>query len=135
MFSATRGCVGVRILDLDDGDLNRLADHLGNISLQLLNLLAARTDDKARTSTLDQDLNFLGSTLDLDCRNTCILQQVLQVLTDVVVFHEEIAKDIVLCEPTGIPILDYADTETVRINFLAHCLTSPYSFSARTRVT
>ena len=48
------------------------------------------------------------------------VQTLLQILTDLVVFHEEVAEHIVLSEPTGIPILDNADTETVRIYFLAH---------------
>lgn len=50
----------------------------------------------------------------------CVVQTLLQILTDLVVFHEEVAEHIVLSEPTGIPILDNADTETVRIYFLAH---------------
>ena len=53
-------------------------------------------------------------------RNACVVQTLLQILTDLVVFHEEVAEHIVLSEPTGIPILDNADTETVRIYFLAH---------------
>ena len=73
---------------------------------------------------LDHDLDLVVLTLDLDRRNACIEQTLLQFLTDVVVFHEEVAERIVLCEPTGIPILDNADTETVRIYFLAHCLPS-----------
>ena len=69
---------------------------------------------------LDHDLDFVVLALDLDRRNACVVQTLLQILTDLVVFHEEVAELIVLSEPTGIPILDNADTETVRIYFLAH---------------
>src|SRR5699024_3240485 len=104
--------VGVGVLQLDDGDLDRLCDHLAHLSLQLLDQLAALADNQTRTCNLKDDLNVLLGTLDLDCCNACVVQLLLQNITDVVVFHEEIAELCVLCEPTGIPILDYAYTET-----------------------
>ena len=115
-----QGSVGVRVLDLDDRAANLLAVLLGQLFLELLDVLAAAADNHARTRALDHDLDLVVLTLDLDRRNACIEQTLLQFLTDVVVFHEEVAERIVLCEPTGIPILDNADTETVRIYFLAH---------------
>src|SRR5699024_5189746 len=106
--------------DLDDRAADLLAVLLGELFLKLLDVLAAAADNHAGTRALDHDLDFVVLALDLDRRNACVVQTLLQFLTDVVVFHEEVAEHIVLSEPTGIPILDNADTETVRIYFLAH---------------
>ena len=117
---SNQGSVGVRVLDLDDGAANLLAVLLGQLFFELLDVLAAAADNHAGTCALDHDLDFVVLALDLDRRNACVVQTLLQILTDLVVFHEEVAEHIVLSEPTGIPILDNADTETVRIYFLAH---------------
>ena len=115
-----QGRVGVRILDLDDRAADLLAVLAGQLFLELLDILATAADNHAGTRALDHDFDLVVLTLDFDRRNACVVQTLLQFLTNVVVFHEEVAEHIVLSEPTGIPILDNADTETVRIYFLAH---------------
>ena len=115
-------CVGVRVLDFDDVERYRLAQHLLHFLAELFDVLAALADDDARASAGDEDLDSAVAALDLDGRNACCVQGLLQILTDVVVFHEKVAELIVLGEPAGIPIFNYADTKTVRINFLAHNL-------------
>ena len=115
-------CIGVRVLDLDDVEGYRLAQHLLHFLTELFDVLAALADNDARTSAGDEDLYSAVAALDLDGRNACSLQGLLQILTNVVVFHEEVAELVVLGKPTGIPIFNYADTKTVRINFLTHSL-------------
>ena len=126
--------VGVRVLDLDDVERYRLAQHLLHLLAELLDILAALADNDTRASAGNEDLYSAVAALDLDGRNACSIQGLLQILTNVVVFHEEVAKLIVLGKPTGIPIFNYADTNTVRINFLTHSLPPPYSFSLSTSV-
>ena len=86
-----------------------------------------------RAVDIDADLRAVA--LDLDVRDACGIQGLLQVLTDLVVLNDQVTDLLVAGIPAGIPIFDDADTHAVRINFLSHivCLL-PYAFSATTMV-
>ena len=47
-------------------------------------------------------------TLDLDLRNACFLERVLQILSNLIVGYKGIAEDFVFRKPSRIPILDNA---------------------------
>ena len=81
------------------------------------------------------DLSELDpSATEAECA-ACCAQLLLEHLAEVVILDEGVTEVSFLREPAGIPILDYANTDTVRINFLAHNLPpSAYSFSLSTRV-
>lgn len=83
----------------------------------------------------DIDADLRAVALDLDVRDACGIQGLLQVLADLVVLNDQVADLLVTGIPAGIPIFDDADTHAVRINFLSHifCLL-PYAFSATTMV-
>ena len=127
--------VRIRRADLDDGEGDRLADHLLDGEADALDLRAALADDNARTRAVDIDADLRAVALDLDVRDTCGIQGLLQVLADLVVLNDQVADLLVTGIPAGIPIFDDADTHAVRINFLSHifCLL-PYAFSATTMV-
>ena len=63
-----------------------------------------------------------GITLDFNLGNAGSRQLLLQSSAQVVIFNERIAENIVLREPAGIPIFNYAHTEPMWIYFLAHSL-------------
>ena len=128
-------CVRIRRADLNDGEGDRLADHLLNVQADALDLRAALADDNARTRAVDIDADLRAVALDLDVRDACRIQSLLQVLTDLVVLNDQVTDLLVTGIPAGIPIFDDADTQAVRINFLSHifCLL-PYAFSATTMV-
>ena len=84
---------------------------------------------------MDVDSYFICETLDFNLRNACCIQVLLNELTNVVIFYQRIAEVRLIRKPAGIPIFNDADTETVRINLLAHNSTSwDYSSSFRTMV-
>ena len=57
---------------------------------------------------------------DLDLRDSRFLKFGLEELTDLVVGNENISEYFILYAPSRIPVLDHADAQTMRINFLSH---------------
>ena len=112
--------VGVGGADLDDGDLHGLADHLGDLVLEALDLRAALADHDAGTGAVDEQADLGAVTLDLDGGNAGGIKGLLEVLADLVIFDDQIADLLFSCVPSGIPVFDNADTQAVRINFLSH---------------
>ena len=64
--------------------------------------------------------DFSGRTLDLNLCNASRIQLFLQKFTDFVIRDQVVCEGFAISEPARIPIFDDTDTETVRINFLAH---------------
>ena len=126
--------VQVGAADLDDvqSDLLAVAELVLDGLTQLLDLLAALADDDAGAGDVEVDLDLRVVALDLDLGDAGGVQGLLQVLSDVVVFHEEVADLLGTGIPAGIPILDDADTQSVGVNFLSHYCTSCLS-PARSR--
>ena len=53
-------------------------------------------------------------------RDDEIIKFLLQKLSDVVIFNDQIADLVLAGVPAGIPVLDNANTQTMGINFLSH---------------
>ena len=117
-------CIHIRLLYFYDVDINLLVQHFFQLRTQFFDLCAATADNNARLCAVDVDSNLICETLDLDLRNTCCIQVLLDELTNVIIFYQRIAEVRLIRKPAGIPIFNDADTETVRINLLAHNSTS-----------
>ena len=87
---------------------------------ELLDVCAALADYNAGTGAVNVDLNLRVVSFDLDLGNTSGVQLVLQILSDVVVFNNQIANLIFTGVPTRVPVFDYADAQSMGINFLTH---------------
>ena len=112
--------VHVGIADLDDVELDLLADHLFHSQTILLDLLAALADDHARPGAVEEDGDDFVAPLDLDLGNTGAVQGLLQVIADLLVLDQQVAHQLVLGVPTGVPILDDTHAQAVGIYFLSH---------------
>ena len=112
--------VGVGSANLNDGESNGLADELLYFEAQLLDLLAALADNDTGSGAVDINANLCAVTLYLDGGNTGGIEGLLQKLTNLVVFDDQIADLIFACVLSGIPVLDNANAQTMRINFLSH---------------
>ena len=106
--------------DFNDGDGNGLADHLRDSLLQLLDLGAALAHDHAGLGAVDEDADLGAVALDLDLGDASLIQVGLQIFTDLVVLHQQVADEFVFGKPTGVPTIDNAHAQTVGIDFLAH---------------
>ena len=113
-------CVEVGAANLDDVQSDALAELLLQLQTELFNLLTALADDDAGTGAVQIDLNAGIAALDLDLGDACGIKSLLEILTDVIVLNDQVADLVVAGIPAGIPVLDYADAQTMRINFLSH---------------
>ena len=112
--------VYVGILDLDYIYYYGATNHCLELCSELLDLSAVEADYYTGLCTLDENSNARCVTLDLNSGNTCALKLSLNILSDLVVRNNVIAKLFVGYEPSGIPVLDYADSKTMRIYLLSH---------------
>ena len=94
---------------------------------------AALADDHAGLGAVDEDADFRRISFDADIGDAGGEQGLLEVVPDLLVFHKDIAEQVILGEPLGVPVLNHAHPETVGIHFLAHTL-PPHSFSLSTIV-
>ena len=69
---------------------------------------------------MDEHFNARIVTFDFNFRNAGKLEVFFEIFSDVIVGNECIAENFVFSEPSRVPIFDYTNTETVRINFLTH---------------
>ena len=105
-------------------DNDGLPEHLLALQAQLLNFRAALADNHAGLCAVDVDANLRGVALNLNLRDACGVQLLLQRFAQVVIFHQDVAKLIVLGKPAGVPVFDNTHTETVGIHFLTHIFAS-----------
>ena len=113
--------IGIDVLDLDDVYGNGRAEHCLKLSAELVDLGAVSSDDDTGLCAVDEHANVSAAVaLDLDLRNACKVKLVIEVLAHLVIRNEGIAEFLVTCVPSRIPILDYADTQSVGINLLSH---------------
>ena len=112
--------IHIRLLNFNDVDSNLLLHHSFQLPAELLDFCAASADYNAGLCAVDVDSNLFSESLNFDLRNTCSVQALLDEVTYVVVFYQCIAEICLVRKPARIPILDNANTQTVRIYFLAH---------------
>ena len=128
--------VHVGVAHLDDVELDVLADELGDLAAELLDLGAVLADDHARTGAVHEQSDDVVGTLDLDLRNAGAVERLLDELADLVVLDDQIADLFISGIPAGVPVFDDADAHAMGVYFLTHKLSPPsYSFSATAIVT
>ena len=111
--------VELRLLHLEDIDLDLLVVEFLQLFLQFVDILSALTDDDTRTSRADGDGDELERALDDDARHACISQALVEILADFLVFNQ-VVTEVLATEPVGVPTSDYTQTIAYRINFLSH---------------
>ena len=117
--------------DLDDGESHRLADELFHFLAILLDRFAALADHDAGSGAVNVDADLGGIALDLNGGDAGGIEGLLEILTNLVVFNDQIADLFFSGVPSGIPVFNNADAQAVRIYFLSHNSASfPQSLSA-----
>ena len=112
--------VHVGVADLDDVELDVLADELRDVRAQRLDLGAVLADDHARTGAVHEQGNDVVGTLDLDLGHARAVEALLDVLADLVVLDDQIADLFISGIPAGVPVFDDADAHAMGIYFLTH---------------
>src|SRR5579884_2471192 len=107
-------------LDLLDVEEDFLAGELGELRLDVVDLLALATDDDAGTRGVDLDADAVGGALDENAGDAGLLELLHQRLTDDLVLKEEGGKIFFAGKPARLPVAADGKTETDRICFLAH---------------
>jgi len=69
---------------------------------------------------VDVDLDLCVVSFDFDLGDAGGIEGALEVLTDVVVLNNQITDFVFTGIPTRVPVLNYADAQSVGINFLSH---------------
>ncbi|MPM76925.1 hypothetical protein SDC9_123924 [bioreactor metagenome] len=118
--------VRVGITDLHDVDAHVLAGRLLDLFLDHFDARATLADEKAGASGEDAHGDFARRAIDLDARNAGLEVFLLHEVADFAVFDEKIGEILLGGVPAGVPVLDDANAEPVRINFLTHCSFPPY---------
>src|SRR5437016_14162901 len=90
-----------------------------DVPLQLIDLGALATDDDARPRGVDDDLQTIGGTLDVDMRDARAREALLQFALQLQILDQEIAV-LLFRKPMRMPVLVIAEAKTVGMNFLAH---------------
>ena len=119
-------CVEVGLSDLNHVESNRHTNHLLNFVLVSFDFRTATADYDTRLCAVNEHTHSLAVTLDLDLRHACRLKLFLQVLSDVIVGNKGVAEFFIRHEPSRIPVLNNAHTESVGIYLLTHSLLPPF---------
>ena len=106
--------------NLNDVQVHALAELGFHFLAQVLDFGASLTDDDTGAGAPQVDLDLAVGTLDLDLSHAGGVQLVLQILTDVVIFDDQVTDLVLAGVPAGIPVLDYANPQSMGINFLSH---------------
>ena len=114
--------VSVRVADLHDVYVYGLADQGGYICLDGVHAYAAFADKHAGAGSVNAYSDLVCRALDVDFGNASGIMDLLEVVPDLLILDEVIGEILLGRIPAGIPVLDYANAETVRINFLSHDL-------------
>ena len=121
--------VSVRVADLHDVYVYGLADQGGYICLDGVHAYAAFADKHAGAGSVNAYSDLVCRALDVDLGNASGIMNLLEVVPDLLILDEVIGEILLGRIPAGIPVLDYANAETVRINFLSHDLPSYFIWS------
>src|SRR5690606_3413814 len=96
------------------------AGEILDLPAQFFYALSALTDDQARFCGMDIYLDLVCGPLYFNSCDTGGIQLFLDILPDPVVFDQVLAEVFVACIPLGVPVLDYTDSQSMRIYLLAH---------------
>ena len=106
-------------LDLVDVDLHGTAGDRVDLLAEGVDLDTGLADDDARTGGVDVDRDLLRVLADMNIRQACMAQLVVDVLPDLDVLTQ-VAGELAIGAPVRLPVVNDADAEAARMNFLAH---------------
>ena len=89
-------CIQIRLLDLLDINEKLLLGKLLNLSPYLLDLCTALTDNDTGLCCIYSNLDLITGSLDVDLGNVGILQTLLQIFTNIIVFNKVIGELLIL---------------------------------------
>src|SRR5690606_14151294 len=112
--------LGLRFLHLLDVEQDLLAGELGEVLLDLLDLLTLAADDDAGTGGVDLDANAVGRALDEDPGHRGLAKLFHELLADHLVLMQENGEVLLVRVPAGLPVATDSETETDGIGLLAH---------------
>ena len=124
---ANNRSIEIRFLHLIDVDLNLLLEEIFQLLAEFVNISTTLTDDNTRTSRADSDGDELQCTLDDNTRDACLFQALVEVLTNLLILDQVIAK-VLATEPIRVPTADNTQAVANWINFLSH--STPYYLSS-----
>src|SRR6185369_5370052 len=99
------------------------------ITLELIDLRALATDDDSGPRRVDDDLEAISGSFDIDVRHTGSGKASLQILLQLQILEQKLAE-LLLRKPMRMPVLVVAESKTVWMNFLTHNLLQSLLFSA-----
>ena len=112
--------VQIGAADLNDVEGDGLAELLLDGLAQLFDVFAALADDDARAGAVDVDLDLCVISFDLDLGDAGGIEGALEILTNVVVLNDQITDLVLTGIPARVPVLNYANAQSMGINFLSH---------------
>ena len=114
-------CVQLGSANFFDGDFYGLAGHLNDGLLQLFNAISCSADYHSRSCSQDNNSYLVCCrSLNNNACNACCVESLLYIISDLLVFNQEVREIVLSCIPLGVPILVNSDSQTVWINFLTH---------------
>ncbi len=111
--------LGLGVLDLEDVQLDLLTGQLLQVAADAIGLGAAATDDDARTRGVDVDANPVTGALDLHLGDAGPLEPRGEELADGDILFD-VVRVLLVGVPPRLPVGGDAQTEAVRVDFLAH---------------
>src|SRR5690606_6329113 len=112
----------VRLLDLFDVNDDLFAGTGFEGAAQIVDLSTLAADNNTRPGSVDGDLATGGRTLNVNARNTCVIEPSLDVFTKREVLVEIFLVGLLIEIPTAFPLLDYAKAKRYRMYFLSHLI-------------
>src|SRR5262245_44904152 len=106
----------MNLLDRNQNFASRLRRQ---ITFQLVDLGAFTTDDDSGSRGVDDDLQPVCGTLNINVRNSRACETLFQIALELEIFEQKLAE-LLLCKPVRVPVFVVAQTESVWMNFLTH---------------
>ena len=103
-------CIQVGALDFDNIDGNGSLYDSFAFESELFDFSTAASDNDTGLCAVDEDLDSFSVAFDFDLGNASLVELVLQILSQIIVGNNGVAELLVGNEPSGIPVLDNADT-------------------------
>ena len=116
--------VGLRVLHLEDVELNGLARQLLEVGAEAVRLCAAASDDDSGARGVNVHDDALGAAFNVDARNAGAVEGLLDHPPDLDVFANEVcvalARLVRVSEPLRAVVGGYSESEPGRVDLLAH---------------
>src|SRR5687768_13113208 len=113
--------VQFRLVDLLDRNEHFTSGLHREIALEFVDLSALASDDDSRSRGIDDDLQTVRGSFDIDVRNAGARETLFQISFQFEVFEQELAE-LLFRKPMRVPVFVVAESKTVWMNFLTHVL-------------